>query len=185
MPDLTGEPRRRFFGFTGMIDDDGASRLASALNLAVNESMDEVHLCISSPGGFVHSGVYVYNHMRALPLKVVAYNTGSVASIAVAVFVGAAERYCSRHGVFMVHPTSFPPQAGMTATLLQSTLAAALADDARTEAILRECANVPEAVLSDRRSKDVYITAQEAVAYGLAHEVREFALPEGNQMLQI
>jgi ATP-dependent Clp protease protease subunit len=169
-----------------MIDDDGATRFAAALNMAVNEGMEEVHISMSSLGGYVHSGIYIYNHMRSLPIKVVAYNSGTVASIAAAVFVGAAERYCSQHGVFMIHPTAFPPQStAMTATLLQSFLEGALADDARTEAILRECANVPDVVLADRRSRDVYIKAAEAVSYGLAHGVREFSLPEGHQMLQI
>jgi ATP-dependent Clp protease protease subunit len=185
MPDLTGEPSRRFYGFTGPIDDDGATRLTSAFNLALNEGAEEVHLCISSPGGMVHSGIYVYNHMRAIPLKIIAYNTGSVASIAVALFCGADERYCSQHGVFMIHPTFFQPQAVMTALLLQSNLDGALADDARTEAILRERANVPDRVLTDRRTRDVYITPSESVVYGLAHEVREFALPEGHRVFQI
>jgi ATP-dependent Clp protease protease subunit len=168
-----------------MIDDDGATRLASALNLAVNDGVEEVHLCMSSPGGYVHSGIYIYNHMRALPVRVIAYNTGSVASIAVAIFVGAAERYCSQHGVFMIHPTSFPQLTGMTAPLLQSTLDGALADDARTEAILRERASVPEAILTDRRARDVYINATDAVTYGLVQEVREFALPDGHQVFQV
>lgn len=185
MPDLEGNPLRKFYGFTGMIDDSGATRLAAALNQAVNEGFEEVHLCMSSLGGFVHSGVFVHNHMRGLPLKVVAYNMGTVASIAAAVFVGAAERYCSAHGVFMIHPTSFPQLNGMTATLLQSFLDGALADDTRTEAILRECANVPDNVLADRRAKDVYITAELAVTYGLAHAIREFTLPQGHQMFQV
>lgn len=64
MPDLEGNPIRRFYGFTGMIDDDGATRLTAALNLAVNEGVEEVHLCMSSLGGYVHSGIFVYNHMR-------------------------------------------------------------------------------------------------------------------------
>lgn len=185
MPDLNGEPLRRFFGFSGMIDDDGVTRLAAAFNLAVNEGTEEVHLCLSSLGGYVHSGIYLYNHIRALPLRVVAYNIGSVASIAVAVFVAADERYCSQHGVFMIHPTSLFPQSGMTATLLQSSLNSALADDSRTENILRERANIPDAILADRRAKDVYITPQEATAFGLVQEVREFALPEGHQILQV
>jgi len=185
VPDLEGNPLRKFYGFTGMIDDNGATRLTAALNLAVNEAVEEVHLCISSPGGNVHSGIYVYNHMMALPLRIIAYNTGTVASIAVAIFVGANERYCSRHGVFMIHPTSFQPQAGMTATLLQSTLDGALADDERTEAILRERAKVPEELLAGRRSRDVYIKAAEGVTYGLADDIREFALPAGHQVFQI
>jgi ATP-dependent protease ClpP protease subunit len=185
MPDLNGDPIRRFYGFTGMIDDDGATRLASAFNLAVNQGVEEVHLCLSSPGGLVHSGIYLYNHIRALPLRVVMYNIGSVASIAVAIFVAAEERYCSPHGVFMIHPTSLPPQAGMTATLLQSYLDGALADDVRTENILRERTSIPDDALTARRSTDVYITAQEAITFGIADALRDFALPQGHQIFQV
>lgn len=185
MPDLSGQPILRYYGYTGLIDDDGATRLAAAFNLAVNEGFDEVHLCFSSLGGYVHSGIYLYNHIRALPLKVVTYNVGSVASIAVAVFVAAEERYCSSHGVFMIHPTSLSPQAGMTATLLQGSLDSALADDLRTENILRERTSIPDSSLSARRAKDVYITPQDAVDFGLVHGLREFALPKGYQILQI
>lgn len=185
MPDLNGDPICRYFGFSGMIDDDGATRLSSAFNLAVNEGCDEVHLCFSSLGGYVHSGIYLYNHIRALPLKVIMHNAGTAASIAVAVFLAADERYCSQHSVFMIHPTSFAPQAGMTATLLQSSLNGALADDQRTEDILRQRANIPDTVLADRRAKDVYVTPDEALRYGLIDAVREFALPQGNQIFQV
>lgn len=185
MPDLSGNPICRYFGFSGMMDDDGVTRVSAAFNLAVNEGCDEVHLCFSSLGGYVHSGIYLYNHIRALPLRVVAHNAGTVASIAVAVFLAADERYCSQHSVFMIHPTSFMPQAWMTATLLQSSLNGALADDQRTEDILRQRAGIPDSVLADRRAKDVHITPDEAVAYGLVGAVREFSLPQGNQILQV
>jgi ATP-dependent protease ClpP protease subunit len=185
MPDLSGEPIRRFFGFTGMIDDAGVTRLAAAFNIAVNEGSDEAHLCISSLGGYVHSGIYLYNHIRSLPLKVILHNVGSVASIAVAVFLAAHERYSSQHGVFMIHPTAVSPQAGMTAQLLQSHLESALADEARTDNILRERANIPDGVLKDRRAKDIYITPEQALAYGLIHGVREFSVPQGHQVFQV
>jgi len=185
MPDLSGNPLCRYYGFTGMIDDNGVTRLAAAFNQAVNERCDEVHICLSSLGGYVHSGIYLYNHIRGLPLKVIAYNGGSVASIAVAVFLAAEERYSSMHGVFMIHPTAIPPQAGMTASLLQSTLHSALADEERTESILRERSSVPEAILADRRAKDVYIRPDEALSYGLISAVREFTVPQGNQIFQV
>lgn len=185
MPDLTGQPNRRFVGFTGVLDDQAASRIAATLNIAANEGVEELHLAMSSPGGAVHNGIYVYNHIRALPLRVIAYNTGTVASIATAVFVAADERHCSTHGVFMIHPTSFSPQAGMTATLLQTTLDGALADDERTDAILRERASIPDHILAARRTRDVYITAADAVTYGLANSVREFQLPPGHAVFQI
>jgi ATP-dependent Clp protease protease subunit len=99
---------------------------------------DEVQLCFSSLGGYVSDGIYLYNHIRGLPINMVIHNIGSVSSIAVAVFVAAHERYCSPYAMFMIHPTVMPSQEGMTSERLQSSLNAALADDTRTENILRE-----------------------------------------------
>jgi len=184
MPDLAGR-KIAYLGYTGAIDSEGVGRIASALNNAVNNVFDEVHLSFSSLGGYVSDGIYLYNHIRSLPLNVVVHNVGSVSSIAVAVFVAAHERYCSPHAMFMIHPTVMPSQEGMTSERLQSSLNAALADDTRTENILRERAAIPEEILVARRFKDVYITPKEAVIYGLVHAVKDFSLPRGNQISQI
>ena len=174
-----------FLGYTGPIDSEGVGRVAAALNDAVNKRYDEVQLSFSSLGGYVSDGIYLYNHIRGLPINVVMHNTGSVSTIAVAVFVAAGERYCSPHAMFMIHPTVMPSQEGMTSERLQSSLNAALADDARTENILRERAAIPGEILVARRFKDVYITPKEAVIYGLVHAVKDFFLPEGYSITQI
>ena len=103
MPDLVG-PKIAYYGFTGIIEPSGVTRLAAALNEAANRDYDEVVLCVSSMGGYVADGIFLYNHLRSLPLKITIYNTGSISSIAVAVFIGGAERYCSPHAMFMIHP---------------------------------------------------------------------------------
>src|SRR6266481_362667 len=184
MPDLAGR-KIAYYGYAGAIDSHGVARVASALNAAVKERADEVQLCLSSHGGYVSDGIYLYNHIRGLPLRVVTFNTGSVTSIAVAVFLAAEERYCSSHGMFMIHPTIMSSKEDMSAQRLQSSLDSALADDRRTENILRERAAIPEEILTARRFKDVYITPKEAVIYGLVHGVKEFELPKGNQIIQI
>jgi ATP-dependent Clp protease protease subunit len=184
MPDPVGR-KITYLGYTGPIDSGGVGRVAAALNDAVNNRFDEVQLSFSSLGGYVSDGIYLYNHIRGLPINVVIHNTGSVSSIAVAVFVAGAERYCSKHAMFMIHPTVMPSQEGMTAERLQSSLNAALADDARTENILRDRAAIPGEILVARRFKDVYITPKEAVIYGLVHAVKDFFLPEGHKMTQI
>jgi ATP-dependent protease ClpP protease subunit len=174
-----------YFGYTGGIDSAGVSRITAALNSAVNAGADEVHLCISSMGGYVADGIYLFNHMRALPLRVTVYNVGSVSSIAVTVFLAADKRYCSSHAMFMIHPTVIPSSEGMSAERLQSALDSALADDTRTENILRERARIPEQLLAERRTKDVHIDPKHAAEYGIVHGVREFALPRGQQIIQI
>ncbi|HEX3487400.1 MAG TPA: ATP-dependent Clp protease proteolytic subunit [Micropepsaceae bacterium] len=184
MPDLAGR-KISYLGYTGPIDSSGVGRVAAALNTAVNNGSDEAQLSFSSLGGYVSDGIYLYNHIRSLPIDVVIYNTGSVSSIAVTVFVAGKERYCSPHAMFMIHPTVMPSQEGMTSERLQSSLNAALADDARTENILRERAAIPEEILVARRFKDVYITPKEAVIYGLVHGVQNFTMPKGHQIIEI
>jgi ATP-dependent Clp protease protease subunit len=174
-----------YFGFTGVIEPDGVGRLAGALNSAVNSGVEEVHLSFSSNGGYVADGIYLHNHIRALPLKLIVYNTGSVGSIAVSVFLGADERYCSRHSMFMIHPTTMSTVDGMSARRLQSTLDAALADDDRTDDILRQYSAIPDEILAARRHSEIHIAPRQAVEFGLVQGVREFSLPKGQHIVQI
>lgn len=184
MPDLAGK-KVAYYGFSGILDSTGTTRIAAALNMATNQGCDEAYLCMNSLGGYIGDAVYLYNHIRALPIKITTHNIGGVSSIAVAVFVAAAERYCSTHGIFMIHPTSLKFAENMTWERLDSFRAAALADDQRTEDILRERTNIPGEHLSARRVKEVYITPKDALEFGIIHGIREFTLPKGQEVLQI
>lgn len=184
MPDLAGE-KPIFYGYTGPIDSAGATRIASAFNAAVNDGCDVAHFAFSSLGGNVSDGIYLYNHLRALPIEVRAYNISNVSSISVAVFCAAQKRFCSAHSTFMVHPTSFLQLPDMTAERLQNFLSAALADDQRTESILRECTGLTDEVLNARRFSDVHIAPNIALEQGLVHAIEEFVVPDGFRIFQI
>lgn len=185
MADLAGK-KVAYYGFTGVIEPNNATKLAAAFNAAVNNGYDEVYLCINSVGGYVGDGVFLYNHMRGLPIKVTTHNTGALMSIALAVFVGGGERYCSAHSTFMMHPTTLGPfQEALTWERLDGARSAALADDARTESILRERATIPDELLANRRVREVHINPDEALKFGLVHGVREFSLPKGQEIIQI
>lgn len=185
MTDLAGK-KIAYFGFTGVIDSNGATKICAAFNHAVNNSYDGVYLCMSSLGGYIADGVYLYNHLRSLPLEISVHNTGNISSIAVAVFVAAEKRYCSRHGLFMIHPSTIGPfPDGLPAEKLDSALKAALAEEERTENILRERTSLPEDLLNARRFKDVHIRPAEALGHGLVHAVCDFSLPKGNEIVQI
>lgn len=172
--------------FCGPIDSHGASRIADALNTAVNKGADEVYLTLSSPGGYVADGIFLYNHIRALPLAVHMHNVGSVSSIAVVVFLAARHRYASQHAAFLIHPTSVQASnASLAPEPLKSALDTAIAEDMRTEEILRAHARLPEELLAARRHRDLFLSAAEAIRYGLADELREFALPKGSTIFQI
>lgn len=185
MTDLAGK-KTAYYNFTGVIDQNGVTRFAAALNKAVNESCDEVYICVNSLGGYIAEGVSLYNYMRGLPVTIIAHNLGSMASIAVAVFVGANVRYCSKHATFMMHPTAIGPfNEPLPWERLDAARFAALAEDARTEDILRERTNIPDDFLAARRVKEVHVTPDQALEWGLVHSVREFSLPKGNEILQV
>lgn len=184
MPDLAGA-KIAYFGYCGPIDSAGATRIASSINAAVNEQFDSVHLCFSSVGGYVADGIYLYHYLRGLPISVTLHNTGTVASIATTLFVAGERRLCCHHAIFMMHPITMPANGSMASELLRTALDAAQRDEARTESILWERASIPEDILDNRRTREVYLTAQDALKYGLVHEIVDFALPPGNKIFQI
>ncbi len=184
MSDLFGT-KPYFMGFTGPIHSDSVTRICGAFNAAVNDGADCIHFSFNSGGGVVADGIYLYNHLRALPVRIIAYNTGSVASVAVTAFVAAEQRYCSRHSIFMIHPTAFPQLADASAEKLRTFYGSALADDERTDAILRDRTRLTDEFLNGRRFADVWIDPKVAVEQGVAHEIREFTVPLGHQVFQI
>jgi ATP-dependent Clp protease protease subunit len=184
MPDLAG-PKIAYLGYCGPIDSAGATRMASTINAAVNEQFDSVYLCFSSLGGYIADGIYLYHHLLSLPIPVTIHNTGTVASIAATLFVAGARRICCPHSIFMMHPVAMPTSGNVASATLQAALDAAQRDEARTESILRERTTIPSDILDARRTRDVYLTAQDALSYGLVHEIADFALPPGNKIFQI
>lgn len=182
---MSDEVRAVYLAFTGEINADASTRFAAALSAAVNQDFNEVHLSFSSPGGLVSEGVFLYNHVRALPIKTVIYNTSTVLSIAVVVFSAAEERYCSPHSMFLIHPTVMGAEAGANWERLDSMKQIALADDQRTEGILRERTRIPDHLLQARRSRDLLLSPEDAAIHGPVHAVRDFIVPPGKQVHQI
>jgi ATP-dependent Clp protease protease subunit len=179
-------PKIAYLGYCGLIDSAGVTKITQMLNSVVNDaSYGSVHLCITSNGGYVGDGVYLYNHIRALPKPVTMHNTGTVASIATTLFAAAERRICSPNAVFMMHPIHVPGAGAMATTPLEAALQAALADEQRTEQILRDRTSIPDDMLIARRRSDVYLTADQALKFALVHEIADFTLPAGAQIFQI
>ncbi len=82
-------------------------------NLAINQIAHQIlprnpkrlHLLLSSPGGDVSSGIALYHYLRAIPVEVITYNIGMVASVANVIFMAAAakNRFACPHTSFLFH----------------------------------------------------------------------------------
>jgi len=184
MPDLAGS-KVAYLGFCGAIDSASVTKICQMINAAVNNAFDEIYLNLNSPGGYMGDGIYLYNHLRALPIPLTIHNTGSVSSIAATVFVAGTHRFCTSNAIFMIHPVTIGTNGGMAATALKTAMQAALHDEQRTEAILRDRTSIPDNIFSQRLTEDVYLSSTQALEFGLVHEIRDFTLPPGNQLFQI
>jgi ATP-dependent Clp protease protease subunit len=161
--------------FAGPIDQAAVQRIFAGITTGTVNKVEEVHVLFHSHGGNVADGVCLYNFFRSLPLNLVLYNVGHVCSAATIAFLGAKKRKTSAYATFMIHRTQSVPQAA-TAERLHAIAHSVVADDERTEAILRQSLTLTDDQWAVHRSADLWLTAKEAVACGLA-EIGEFAPP--------
>jgi ATP-dependent protease ClpP protease subunit len=182
MADLAGK-KTLYIGFCGMIDSASVAKIAGAFNQAVNDQFDAVHMTFTSPGGNASDGVFLYYHIRSLTLETIIHNSGMVASVATTIYAAADRRTACKDAIFQIHPVQVQAAGGHSS--VRSTLDMALAEEARIDGILKERTAIPEEVLSNRRSLDIFFTADKALEYGLVHDIGAFALPAGNKVFHL
>jgi ATP-dependent protease ClpP protease subunit len=178
-------PETVFASFAGVIDAQSIGRIFQNCAGATQGGAKTIHLLFQSTGGIISDGISLYNFFRSLPLEVHLYNTGGVHSIAVLAYLGAAHRHVSEHANFMIHKSHFGAQAGVNAAKLGSLAESLLAEDARTEAIVKQRTNIPADKWSLHALQEVTFNAQEAVQFGIADDIREFQVPSGHQLFNI
>jgi len=170
--------------FVGLIDNAAVHRITNGMATAMGNGVDQVHLLFQSYGGAVGDGVFLYNYFRALPIGLTLYNLGKVESIATIAFLGAKRRKVSTYATFMIHRTTITEQLA-TARRLESTTKSLTLDDDRTEAILRDHLKMPDERWKELEYHDVNFSAKDAVGFGIADEVAEFAPPPNTRMYDL
>jgi ATP-dependent protease ClpP protease subunit len=127
----------------------------------------------------------MYSYFKAVPFDLTLYNPGIVASIGVTAYLGALHRATSPHAVFMIHRTQCNIPPGTPAVRAQTIVNAALLDDQRTEAILKDRLVLPADKWKQFELDDLHFSAEEAVKYGIAEKIADFSPPPRTQIYNI
>jgi ATP-dependent Clp protease protease subunit len=172
-------PADIFGVFSGPINAETTKNLMNNLTGTTSGGVQRVHLMFHTTGGFVSDGVCLFNFLKTFPVDLTLYNGGAVSSIGVIAYLGAKHRKASAHSVFMIHRTQCGIPAGTPANRAQTIVDSALLDDRRTEVILRENLTLPDERWVSFENDDLHFSAQEAVEYGIADEIADFAPPPG------
>ena len=158
--------------------------MVATLAGAMAGQVKHVHLLFQSAGGYVADGVFLYNLFRSVPIELTLYNVGQLSSAAVIAYLGATHRKTAKSATLMVHRSTNSPQCATAAKLSHAAKSLVL-DDQRTEAIVRSHVNFPSELWDALTHHDVYVSGDEAVQFGIADEIGEFAPPTGTQVYNV
>jgi ATP-dependent protease ClpP protease subunit len=157
----------------------GLMALCNDILTTVLPTPTTLYFVFSSRGGDVVSGVTLYNFLRALPVRVVMHNIGSVDSIATAIFLAANVRYACKYSRFLFHgfTWSFAQGQPSTSSQVREILSGLEQNEALLREILVERTKFTEAqalaFLHQGETKDPAFALQ----IGVINEIRDFTLP--------
>lgn len=154
------------------IDDDVANIIqAQLLFLASQDSSADITLYLNTPGGQVHSGLGIYDTMQLVQPDVATVCTGMAASMgAVLLCAGqAGKRSALPHSRVLIHQ----PLGGAQGQATEILIAAKEIEKTRTELfnIIAQHTGKPYQKVAQDGERDYWMTAQEALEYGMVDEI--------------
>jgi len=154
------------------IDDYVASLvIAQILFLANEKKGQDIKLYINSPGGYVHSGLAILDTMSFVPCDVETCCIGMAASMAAVLLAAGTKgkRYILPNARVMLHQ----PSGGMEGTASDIRIHAEeiLRMKATINRILAERTGQPIERVERDTDRDFFMSADEALKYGLVDEV--------------
>jgi len=170
-----------YLSFAAEITPFTAQSLIGAVGAQVNAGYNEVHLLLSTPGGQVADGLSIYNVLRALPVRVVTYNVGTVNSIGNVIFLAGAKRFASPTSSFMFHgvAANFAQQASLEEKQLKERLQSVQNDQKLIADIIVRHSNMPLADVEKLFLETAFVTPDDAKRRGLIDDVINVQVPAG------
>lgn len=164
----------------GPIDDNVANAVVAQLLFLEAEDPDkDIHLYINSPGGVVTAGMAIYDTMQYIKPDVSTICVGSAASMGAVLLTAGAKgkRYALPHARVMIHQ----PLGGVQGQASEIEIHAREILRMREElnGILASHSGQSIDVVSKDTDRDNFMSAQDAVNYGLIDEVLERPVATG------
>ena len=174
-----------WYTLSGDVNDAMVRRVFDANAQMAADGVRTAHLLLHSHGGYISDGICLYNVLSASPVRYVMYNAGVVASIAVTLFLAGEQRYACETARFMIHKSHASPPSDIAADQLAVIVEGLRADDGRTEAILRKSVALTPQQHQVHAHSDLHLSARDALAAGLVHEIRDFSPSPGSRLINI
>ena len=167
--EATLEARKIFI--TGEIEHKMAREVVQQLHVMAHLSDKPIKLFISSPGGHVESGDMIFDAIRFIKPRVIVIGSGWVASAGALIYAAAEkeDRYSLPNTRFLLHQ----PSGGFRGQSSDLEIYAREIGIMRTRLnrIFSDATGQPMERIEKDTERDFWLSAEEAVEYGLVHRV--------------
>lgn len=156
------------------VNDTVANLLVAQLFFLESSDPDkDIHLYINSPGGSVYAGLGIYDVMQFIKSDVCTYCIGMAASMGALLLTAGAKgkRFSLPHSRIMIHQPLGGAKGQASDIEIQAKEILYLKD--RLNAILSFHSGRPVDQIKKDTDRDNYLSAKEAVEYGLIDKVVE------------
>jgi len=145
--------------------------VAQLLFLEAEDPGKDIHLYINSPGGMVTAGMAIYDTMQYIKCDVSTICIGMAASMGAFLLAGGAKgkRYALPNAEIMIHQPSGGARG--QATEIQIAAENILKTKKKLNQMLADNTGKPFEVVAQDTERDYYMSAEEALEYGLIDSI--------------
>ncbi|HUH61109.1 MAG TPA: ATP-dependent Clp endopeptidase proteolytic subunit ClpP [Candidimonas sp.] len=164
--------RERVIFFVGPVNDQSANLVVAQLLFLESENPDkDISLYINSPGGSVYAGLAIYDTMQFVKPDVSTLCTGIAASMGAFLLAAGAKgkRYTLPNSRIMIHQPSGGTQGQASDIQIQAREILSLRE--RLNTILSHSTGQPVERIAEDTERDNFMSAEDAVSYGLVDKV--------------
>lgn len=158
---------------SGEINEETSEKIIKQLLLLEADSDKPIYIYIDSPGGSIDSGFGIYDVIRFINAPVYTIGTGLIASMGSIILLSVPKerRFGLPNSHYLIHQPLIGGVARGVATDLQiHAVEIAKSKDKITKLIAKETGKSEEEVSKDC-DRDFWLTADEALSYGLISKI--------------
>ena len=166
---------------------DAANSLINQLKGLIDEGITDIHILISSPGGNVYSGLLAYNFLKGCPANITTHNIGICDSITAVIYAAGNRRLSVQHGRFLMHGISanFNANTSLSETGLEERLSTLRNDTNNIAGVLAQATGKQESQIHQDMRHGLTLDPQQAIEYGIVHEIVDSLYPAGSRVIRI
>jgi len=153
----------------------------------LKQGAKKMGLLISSPGGDVFQGLSAYNYLKGIPLEITTHNFGSADSIGVVLFCAGSRRLSVPHARFLLHGVQcrFAQGASLEEKQLEEKLKGLQIDMFNIARVIADTVKKDKQQILDDMLSRTTLYPEQAVQYGLVHEIRSELFESGAEVIAI